>query len=188
MQPKKSRPGRSKKLGLPSSSGPLKRSRAFRFLSDCANLEAEPHSEAADAAYEKLRKRYPEILQSLESPEALLWFGEALRKAWDASTVRAREWYLMQAQSLMHLETASSPDWPPPPPPEPSALEQALLHFRQNIGRALLCRKADCSTPYFIAREKGEKYCSEKCSHLATLATKKRWWDKNRKKGSQSNS
>jgi hypothetical protein len=176
---------RNKKMKMPSFSRKsqakkprlLSRAAVERFLEDCANLKADPHSKAAAAALEKFQQRFPEIFESLESPEALLWIGDALSMAWEPHTEWEREWYLTHAQCLSHMETAS----PPPPPPEPSALEQALLHFRQNIRRALICRNSRCQTPYFIAREKGQKYCSKKCSALGNRKTKLDWWNENRR-------
>ena len=190
MQEKKSRQSRSKKPRLPSSSAPeqrLNRSRAFRFLRDCANLKADLNSEAAEAAYEKLGQRYPGIFQtphgSFDEPNTLIVMGVLLRKAWHASTERDRDWYLHDAEALYHLETGSTGE-APPPPEQPSALEQVLLHFRQNLRRALLCRNPDCAAPYFMAARKGQKYCSKKCSDLAARKAKLRWWTANRAKPS----
>jgi hypothetical protein len=141
------------------------------------------HTEAANAAYEKFWERYPEIFRAFhgtfDEPDTLIVMGDLLRNAWEAASDREREWYLHDAESLYHVETGSLGE---PPPPQPSALEQVLLHFRRNFRRALICRNPDCQTPYFLAHEKGQKYCSKKCSHLAQKEAKLRWWDDNRRK------
>jgi hypothetical protein len=186
MQGENSRTSGSKKPGLRSSFAPLKRSRAFRFLRDCANLQVDLYdTPAAVAAYEKLQQRYPEIFQTphgtFDSPESLSLIGGLLERAWVAASERERDWYLHDVESLYHLETGSLGE---PPPEQPSALEQVLSHFRRNLRRALICRNTDCATPYFMAAHKGQKYCSSKCSDLAGRQAKLRWWNANRKKAS----
>jgi len=54
-----------------------------------------------------------------------------------------------------------------------------------SVPAPLLCvctnRGKGCKSPYFIASDKREKYCSEDCAQAAQRRVKLEWWNKNRK-------
>ncbi len=53
------------------------------------------------------------------------------------------------------------------------SLKQLRAYFKKN----------GCRTPYFIAGDGREKYCSERCAQAAQRRVKLEWWNKNRKGG-----
>jgi hypothetical protein len=54
-----------------------------------------------------------------------------------------------------------------------------------SVPAPLLCvcanRGKGCKSPYFIASDKRERYCSEHCAQAAQRRVKLDWWNKNRK-------
>jgi hypothetical protein len=68
-------------------------------------------------------------------------------------------------------------------PPAPSALE-AALYFLQDRLRGLTkhCGNPDCPAPYFIAKKRWQRYCSEECAGPAARESKRQWWRQNRAK------
>jgi hypothetical protein len=54
-----------------------------------------------------------------------------------------------------------------------------------SVPAPLLCvcanRGKGCKSPYFIASDKREKYCSESCAQAAQRRVKLEWWNKNRR-------
>lgn len=39
------------------------------------------------------------------------------------------------------------------------------------------CRQPDCTSPYFIARHLGKRYCSEPCAQRAQIGHRRKWYD-----------
>lgn len=130
-----------------------------------------------------------------------------LRKAWDAKDARHRDWYLFEMRRSyrdLMIEAEGGPknrvfehpahgDVPAitvtelderleePPPITP--IEAAISYLQTRIGdRAKHCNGPDCVAPYFIARKRWQKYCSEICAGPATRESKRRWWAENRAK------
>src|SRR5262249_11162200 len=60
--------------------------------------------------------------------------------------------------------------------PPPTKFEQALLHLRRCGNLTRYCANPDCAAPYFIAKKKGQKYCSEACALPAQREFKRQWW------------
>jgi hypothetical protein len=54
-----------------------------------------------------------------------------------------------------------------------------------SVPAPLLCvcanRGKGCKSPYFIASDKRERYCSESCAQASQRRVKLEWWNKNRK-------
>lgn len=156
-------------------------SKAESLLLDFANVY-----KGADvaAAYQRLTDRYREVIpegQGKNAPGMLSWerlFGTLLRHAWDANTLRKREWYLHDAESYYHQVAGRFGD----PPTHATPLEAALYYFRRNIDRALHCPNPDCAAPYFFSTKKGQKYCSPECALPAQRESKRRWWSENKAK------
>jgi hypothetical protein len=158
--------------------------------------------------------RVRELLQSirkLQRPFKVEWnilqVRDLLRKAWDATDPRSREWYVFGAR-VRHLVAYtgrpvtinSSPPspkldeedqhfdrrleffWDVPPTTE---FEVILYYFQAYIrDRARHCQNgADCPAPYFIAAKRWQKYCSDACAVPAQRAAKRKWWNEHRKNG-----
>lgn len=57
-----------------------------------------------------------------------------------------------------------------------------LVNLCQNFPLAIDLHWTDfCSSPYFIAGDGREKYCSEACARIAKRRRKLKWWNDNRK-------
>src|SRR5271157_3906689 len=189
--------------------GVLPEERARAFLLDCANLGAnhvlhtKGDRDIAAAMYRQLTRRFPDIVTRGEHPSMVASFSYLsflLRKGWDAPTLREREWYFGDAESLaqyMHSEKPEgwTTDYAPwivyrfsDPPARATALEAVFYYLRRRIVDARHCGNPDCLAPYFFATKKGQKYCSEECAAPAQRASKLKWWNENRAKSSTKDS
>jgi hypothetical protein len=124
----------------------------------------------------------------------LMWVRDNLRRGWDATNVRDREWRVFLIRYRTHWKLISGQryelmkkhaSWEElneltNSVPRITPVEAALYHL-QRIGqsRARHCPNPDCATPYFLAK-KGQKYCSEVCALPFRLESKRRWWSENR--------
>jgi hypothetical protein len=202
-------------------------------LVDWANAMTEypigaprPFSQAAresitrtDAEITRLMKRHPDVFSDLPTAEppppaagsvipSSHWQIVArvqnfLKLAWDASDLRAREWYIFKARDEWHQLTTFAPVWEKrilqggsrlldqltdeelalniqPPPLTP--FERVAYHFHRIADRARHCANPECPAPYFFAAKKGQKYCTSKCSAPSQRDQKRRWWRENRAK------
>lgn len=173
--------------------GVMSARRAEACLLDWANVRHTPKDEATVFLW--LFKKYPEVFPKPALPatptldptpllikvsaELMSTFSDLLRRAWDARTLREREWYLDDAASLYHLAT----DRFGHPPTQATPLEALLYYFRRNAERALHCPNPACMAPYFFATKKGQKYCSPECAAPSQRESKRKWWHENRAKG-----
>jgi hypothetical protein len=178
--------------------GVLSRREAERLLTDLANL---PDSQ--DKTLQWLWRRHEQVFKPLQWDDAaprlnayeMLSLGNHLRKAWDASDRRIRDWYIFQlrrkfsewsfALSVDYDEEIRNPkpvDWFEQCP-QVTFLEAAMFYFQTALAhRAKHCGGMECPAPYFVATRKGQKHCSEKCAAEATREAKRRWWAENRAK------
>lgn len=46
------------------------------------------------------------------------------------------------------------------------------------LDRLRKCRAGDCTTPYFVAKHLGQRYCSDICARSGQREWKKNWWKK----------
>lgn len=57
-----------------------------------------------------------------------------------------------------------------------------LLRICANVRRLETMQRSDfCRTPNFIASDRRERYCSEKCAQAAQRRAKLEWWNENRR-------
>jgi len=200
------------KIQLKSSStsgrqilGVLSGKRAEAFLLDCANLgsnhvlHTRGDRDFAAATFRQLHKRYPDIVprrdqlsKQWEMVASFSYLSFLVRKGWDAPTLREREWYFGDAESLaryMHSEKPEgwTTDYAPwvvyrfsDPPARATALEAVFYYLRRRIDHVRHCGNPNCPAPYFFATKKGQKYCSEECAAPAQRASKLKWWNENR--------
>ncbi len=194
--------------------GMMKSSRAERFLWDIANHRPRTEEEAKKTLH-GLFQRFPDVFPgNPKQPESFAAlavtagvFRDLLRKAWDATDSRKREWYLYELGAYDHklredrklqqevedpvLLDAVLGEYIRPgstlfrlrttePPAKATALDQAVFYFKANSKKARHCLNRDCPHPYFFQSKKGQKYCSPACSTPAKRAAKLRWWHANR--------
>ena len=162
--------------------GVITKARAERLLTDLANAKdddlqyvvrlhageidlpkSDPHSKAQFATYWHTVKQ----------------IRDYLRRAWTATDDRRFEWYLWKALSV---PTGISEWLHDEPSADATPFEAAIVHFRRNRARALLCRNKNCHAPYFFLTKKGQKFCTYECALPSLRAAKVRWWEKNRAK------
>jgi len=61
-------------------------------------------------------------------------------------------------------------------PPQLTWFDVAVMFLHMNLYQALICRNPDCPAPYFLGTKKGQKYCTQVCSHKAQIEYKRQWW------------
>jgi hypothetical protein len=170
--------------------GTIARTRAEGLLETWANLK-----NLRDAA--RMRSHYGDETGPLADTD-LLELRDNLRVAWDTQDRRHRDWYLFKFREEYQQDFVLRDRWakgegPNPQryaalinsPPALTSLEAALFYFQTGlVDLTRHCVNATCSTPYFIAKKKSQKYCSESCAAQATREQKRDWWRENRgKKG-----
>jgi hypothetical protein len=166
----------------------------------------DPHTRQGDEAIARLIRRYPALFPSsdpkliYEHWGTVLGIQKHLRKAWDTSDARRRDWYIFKVRDTYRFHVLEMPihrklpggEIPTEPelealnePPPLTLLEQAMVYFQRNADRARHCLNKDCPAPYFFAprKKKGQRYCSEKCAAQGLKDQKKQWWRDNRGKG-----
>src|SRR5262249_14737577 len=92
-----------------------------------------------------------------------------LRDAWIKPTVIERELALLgvlYGYGRSKKETSLSYDH----------FVLTLLRATKVADRMRYCPTLDCDTPYFLARRRSQKYCSETCAAPAQRQFKKDWW------------
>lgn len=179
-----------------------------RFLCDWVNVPGPWPLENMDKqslarfgkAIERLRHHWAGIFG--ESALGNLWLRDMLRRAWDTSDIREREWLcfrLRDAYATMvrrdgiHGEGMSIEDMrkedldvtgPRYAAPPITPFETAIFHF-QRRKTARRCLNPDCAAPYFFAAKKAQQFCSPDCALPARLESKRRWWNENRGKSAK---
>jgi hypothetical protein len=195
----------------------ISKPQAERFLLDLANLRgAWPLDENDEVevrhtmdGLKNFCPRYPDVLDDDPVSIGILVLRDFLRKAWDATNDRQRDWYIYRFRDFAQRMTErvklvrSAPGVPAPPLPlalpaspreaaeftaqsEPSKLsplEMIGFDFLPTlIRRAKRCANPECKImSYFFAEKNSRKFCSETCSIPTQRAAKLRWWDKNRR-------
>jgi hypothetical protein len=118
----------------------------------------------------------------------LLPLRDGVRSIWSAPDLRTKQWgvlRILNETSFAEDESASFlwPYWNNPGKvaslPPPTAFELVLRYLIRSNVHAYLCANRDCSTPYFIASRRGQKYCSDACALPAQREFKRRWWNEN---------
>jgi hypothetical protein len=177
--------------------------RARHFLTELANLQDNK------AAFESFLLRFPWVLDAVGkniyasyrkayppgSPEHieldrknwLIPLRNRLRAIWRAPDVATKQWALYGISHDFFLRRNALPDedlalhWEPPGPP--TRTERFLLALISWADLLTYCNNPDCQTPYFIAKRRGQDYCSKPCARVAQRESKRRWWrDKGRQR------
>lgn len=178
--------------------------RAEAVLTDWANLPGpwplEDMSNDAGLKFRdamaRLRRRHKAICGDSRSL-GHLWLRDMLRRAWDASDMRERDWLLfrfrdsyaamerrgdMPSNERMKEDFTADVTGPRYFPPPVTAVEAAAFYLQRNFNRARHCLNPDCPAPYFIVSKKGQRYCSEECAKPAQREAKRKWWTEHRGK------
>jgi hypothetical protein len=101
------------------------------------------------------------------------WVGVLLPMIWDTPDLRVRESMILRLLRTM-------PDsllWLIQPTRYiPGPFEQVLVHFLKAADRARHCNNPDCVAPYFFAKRRSQKYCSDACALPSQREFKRQWW------------
>jgi hypothetical protein len=115
---------------------------------------------------------------------------DAIRAIWIASDSRTKEWGVFRLiESATTSDTNVLPDVIPaalsikdgrvaPIQPE-TPFERCMRYLLLQGTRPAVCANANCPGPYFFARRRSQKYCSEDCALPAQRQFKREWWAKN---------
>jgi hypothetical protein len=185
------------------SLGTVSITQAERFLCDWANLpgpwplaKMDPKSLAKFAdAQKRIKRRYGKVFGD---PVGHPWLRDMLRRAWDTTDEREREWLCFRmrdsyAAMVRHqsmsieeireeeaaIDDVGSPHYAAPPL---TPLEAALFHFQHQAKRARRCQNPECPASYFFASKKSQKFCDTPCTLPARRESKRIWWQNNRAK------
>jgi hypothetical protein len=115
----------------------------------------------------------------------LLPLREALRAVWRAPDPRTKQWgifrisqdfFLQGDRDLIRTPLESATDSFLVQVKPPRRTERLLLELMRWADLTRCCGNPDCSTPYFIASRRSQKYCSDLCSRPAQCEFKRTWW------------
>jgi hypothetical protein len=68
-----------------------------------------------------------------------------------------------------------------------STFEAAMFYLQtQLIDKLRICPNPTCATPYFFGMKRGQKFCSTICAAPAQREAKRKWWNENRGRKSDS--
>jgi hypothetical protein len=183
----------SRTKGKRSTLATLPRRQAERFLSELANLRGDPAS-----------VRRLEAQLGAFAPWPARWSGETglrdlrdkIRQVWLEPNLLRRQLaalclFLEVAIELLQDETRTSSGARRPvirpgedllevlnriPVPPPDPLSEVFSYFTDSTGRARYCPGPECLTPYFLAKRRTQRYCSDACSKPAQQRFKREWW------------
>jgi hypothetical protein len=184
--------------------GVISPARAEALLTDWANLsgpwplkfETKESLVRIGDERRRLYRRYKDLLDRPQFPVlGHPWLRDMLRRAWDTSDVREREWLCFRfrdAYSSMLRRSEMSPREMreedlaadvagarfKPPPVTP--VEAAFFHLQRQAHRARHCRNPECPAPYFFASKHTQIFCSTPCALPTQRASKRKWWARNR--------
>jgi hypothetical protein len=193
----------SHKLGI-QILGAISARRAEEFLTDWANMpgpwpltDMDQGSLAKFAESQKLlRNRYAKLVGDTLAL-GHLWLRDMLRRAWETSDPREREWLCfrlrdtyaamvrrqdMSVEERKKEDLAADVTGPRYLAPRITPFEAAVFHFQHQGTRARRCANAECSLPYFFVGKKGQRFCSPACALPAQRESKRNWWNENRSK------
>jgi hypothetical protein len=142
-----------------------------------------PHQRAAsdtDTPSRGIPRGPAKVIDPDEQESQWIWaLHHHLCRVWDQPDQRTREWGVfllllltMGEAGSRHLTLLGFPD----PLPPPTLFEQALMWFVDVRDRARHCPNPDCPAPYYFAKRRSQKYCSDSCALPAQREFKRRWW------------
>jgi hypothetical protein len=161
------------------------------FLRELANLHDKGFEKFSDR-YSLLRpsERTGETTSSFEKEvtteemrrDFYLSLRERVQMVWHAPDLRRKRygvfltlyWVLLRSDILVADFLLKVPSVLLLPPLGP--LEMALDYLLTNADRTRFCLNPDCPAPYFFAKRRNQKYCSEDCAQRAKREAKLRWW------------
>jgi hypothetical protein len=169
---------------------------ARRFLTELANLrDGDAAAERFEMRFERFQRSSGSGLQTFIVDIAdciddasligkqtidsrhhdLFTMRDELRLIWTTGDLKTKEWRIFLFRVDPHTSVDVLSAMAPPPP---NAFHQAVMYLFKWAAKTRLCRNPNCSSPFFLARRKTEKYCNEDCALPAQRASKRDWWRK----------
>jgi hypothetical protein len=187
----------SSEVNAPGSLARVAPVRAEKFLMSLANLcddrasvekfvrdfsSLSPERTVADWTAFASKPEWEQLKRSpyCPLPKELGQLRETLRYMWKEPDLRTRDWiaYNLRFYELLGVDfTLLNPEVTGRQLPPPTPFEQCVLHLRKCVDRARYCTNPSCPAPYFFARRRGQRYCSDACAVPGQREFKRRWWD-----------
>jgi hypothetical protein len=159
-----------------------------QVLADLSSGPVRKQTEGPEESYDY----YAPCLDDASKCKYLLMpLRATLRALWRASDSGTKKWGMFRiSQDFFHQGNAgliqspldNSWDFLLTEVKPPSQTERLLLELVDLAEYTRYCDRPDCSAPYFIASNRGQKYCSTDCRDHAQREFKLKWW---KEKGSQ---
>lgn len=117
--------------------------------------------------------------QDYPLPQDLWRLRKMVQRIWREPDLRTQEWlvFRLRQNELIAIEPRFSAleafDVRMPPP---TRFEQCLRYLLRSANRLRYCDNEECAAPYFFAKRRSQKYCSDPCSLPAQRKFKLRWW------------
>ena len=164
------------------------------FLQELANLRDKP--EAATRFQRRFEDFMPRSVryarrgvvktkaadgfgQDYPLPDQLWRLRTMVQRIWRELDSRTQEWlvFRLRQNELIAIDSrfgaleAFDVHVPPPTP-----FEQCLRHLLRAADRLRYCGNDQCVAPYFFAKRRSQKYCSDACALPAQRKYKRDWW------------
>ncbi len=147
------------------------------FFPDPEELDSKHLAELKSLIGKKSMKMWDKQLGSVPRKEFLIWVlicSRDFQSVWDSPDLWTEVWRWVWLRAMVAKIHGVESDKNDPPPMSP--FEASMLYFQQNIHSALHCGNPDCAAPYFFAKRKRQKYCSDSCAAYGQRQAKSRWW------------
>jgi hypothetical protein len=118
----------------------------------------------------------------------LLPLRNAVRVVWTKPDLRFKRWglfrilekyFLVGDRSFSVGPVDDEAEWFIGSLGPPTFCENALMQLVEFATLTKFCRNPECSTPYFLAARKSQKFCSGPCAKPAQRSSKRSWWAAN---------
>jgi len=156
------------------------RARAIRFLVEAAKCRREDKpflggttQAARDDALQRLARRFPEFCAGL-GHLTFKWIQDRLLSAWRAPTPGERKLWITEVTWDVVDFVEKNPE--KPRSQDLSKVAWALWQLVEECDRMRCCLNENCDAPFFLARRRTQKYCSEDCAAPAVRQFKRTWW------------
>lgn len=104
-----------------------------------------------------------------------VWIRDERDKRWGTFRI-LEKYFLIGSCRLAEGPVRDDADWLPDDLGPETICERIFVYLS---GRTSRCENRDCHAPYFFARRRSQKYCSDACAVPAQREFKRKWWAEN---------
>ena len=147
--------------------------RAVQFLEELLNCDFQ-----SAKARERFTRRFGDLCPPSWSPMTVM----QLKTAWKEPVVQDREMWLLNAiagalfESRIYREDAEGFEGAEAVIRQYDNLVAAIWQAAKLSDRLRVCANGTCPAPYFVARNRNQKFCSAACAGPSIRASKREWW------------